>query len=433
MANTKMVKPAATEAFGLSPTLLQAKSTRFPSPLPFHHRMGGHILLFLCSLAFYIGPILLVLPVFTYYICPSSKVALWIIALDLVLILYPNQQWPNIRCLFQLWYEILHFRHNVTTETSKQFVKQNHLSILAMHPHGIIPLHGFLWCAFCDQYLPTLYGVGATTDVAQRLPVLRQVLKWISAGSAKRKVILQQMQESDQNMYILPGGVTEIFFSRRLKPTRSSSIRSIFNSDSSCSDIQTSSVGNSRTHVIKAKRYGLMKLALQTGSIIIPSYVFGGTNFFDQLATIHDDKSMSTSKGKSKSMSTRMSNNMSTDTVKELCLGLIGKFLHSLSRQMKGGITFFWGQYGTPMPYPTQITMVLGDPIVPVIGTIGDELNQNGRNGGVNGKKRTCKKIPEPTPEQVEELMSRYVDALERLFDQYKGEAGYENDILKIM
>ena len=80
-----------------------------------------------------------------------------------------------------------------------------------MHPHGIIPLHGFLWSAFCDQYLPILYGIGATTDVAQRLPVLRQLLSWVSAGSAKRQVIKAQMQVKDTNIYILPGGVAEIF------------------------------------------------------------------------------------------------------------------------------------------------------------------------------------------------------------------------------
>ena len=58
------------------------------------------------------------------------------------------------------------------------------LTILAMHPHGIIPLQGFLWPALCDQYLHDLYGFGATTDAALRIPLLRQVIGWLSAGSA---------------------------------------------------------------------------------------------------------------------------------------------------------------------------------------------------------------------------------------------------------
>ncbi len=89
--------------------------------------------------------------------------------------------------------------------TEKIFARENNLSILAMHPHGIIPIHGFLWAAFCDQYLPVLYGIGATTDAAQRLPFLRQLLIWLSAGSAERDVLKYQMQVMDKNLYILPG------------------------------------------------------------------------------------------------------------------------------------------------------------------------------------------------------------------------------------
>jgi hypothetical protein len=40
------------------------------------------------------------------------------------------------------------------------------LSIVAMHPHAIIPLHGFIWCAICDQLLPHMYGYGCTTVCA---------------------------------------------------------------------------------------------------------------------------------------------------------------------------------------------------------------------------------------------------------------------------
>ena len=106
----------------------------------------------------------------------------------------------------------------------------------------------------------------------------------------------------------------------------------------------------------------------------------------------------------------------------------IGGLLQHISRRLKGGITLYWGQYGTPMPYSTKVTMVLGDPILPVPGTLGEEMNGTGRQ-----RKRTCRKIPDPTKEQVEELMNRYVDAMERLFDQYKGQAGYGNDVLKVV
>lgn len=80
------------------------------------------------------------------------------------------------------------------------------------------------------------------------------------------------------------------------------------------------------THVILAKRRGLMKLALRTGAAIVPMYVFGGTNFFKQLATD-------------------------------------GGMLGSVSRLIKGGFTFFWGQYGLPIPFKCKCSMVMADPI----------------------------------------------------------------------
>ena len=42
----------------------------------------------------------------------------------------------------------------------------------------------------------------------------------------------------------------------------------------------------------------------------------------------------------------------------------------------------------------------------------------------VCGDKVTCERVENPTLEQVEELMARYVDAMHRLFEQYKEEAG---------
>ena len=121
--------------------------------------------------------------------------------------------------------------------------------------------------------------------------------------------------------------------------------------------------------------------------------------------------------------------------------------------------------------------MVMGDPIEPIPGTLG---NIDGADGG----KLTCTKVPNPTDEQVsgrgssisrhahphaptraytpfsairtcvpcaftqppprfraraqnhltqvEELMERYTDALTRLFDQYKAQAGYPDAVLEI-
>ena len=91
---------------------------------------------------------------------------------------------------------------------------------------------------------------------------------------------------------------------------------------------------------------------------------------------------------------------------------MVGPILEKISRSFKGGFTFFWGQYGLPIPFPSKLSMVCGDPIWPVPNAIGTDM-ANGR--------LTCKKIPNPTNEEIAELLGRCVTALERLFDQYKG------------
>ena len=49
--------------------------------------------------------------------------------------------------------------------------------VTCMHPHGIVPYAAAIWAAYCDQYLPDLYGFGATADVVLYIPFLRKCSK----------------------------------------------------------------------------------------------------------------------------------------------------------------------------------------------------------------------------------------------------------------
>ena len=92
-----------------------------------------------------------------------------------------------------------------------------------------------------------------------------------------------------RHLYILPGGVAEIF---------------------------TSTPG-SHTIVFK-KRRGLVRLSIETGAQLVPCYVFGGTDFFHNLAT--DDG-----------------------------------FFAKLSRMCRAGVTVFWGRYWLPVPFSPRV------------------------------------------------------------------------------
>ena len=82
-----------------------------------------------------------------------------------------------------------------------------------------------------------------------------------------------------KNLFILPGGIAEIF---------------------------TSTPG--RHAIVFKDRRGLIKISLQTGAELLPSYVFGGTDFFHNLATSDN-------------------------------------FLSRLSRKYKVGLTYFWWDF----------------------------------------------------------------------------------------
>lgn len=162
-----------------------------------------------------------------------------------------------------------------------------------------------------------------------------------------------------------------------------------------------------------------MKLALETGAIIYPAFVFGASDLLDQLAHV-DSKGPSTTK-----------DNDTSDDATTTMSDYIGKVMEFISRKIGGGLTLFYGKYYLPIPYNPQLSMVLGNPIYPV-----EKKNKSSASAtmkNVHGEKLTCQRVENPTTEQVEELMDRYVDALRCLFEQYKVEAGYPNDTLQII
>ena len=120
------------------------------------------------------------------------------------------------------------------------------------------------------------------------------------------------------SLFIFPGGIAEVF---------------------------ASSPGTNT--IVMKKHKGLMKLSLETGAMLTPCYVFGGTDFFNNL--------------------------------------VVGdSLLSQLSRKLRMGVTLFFGQYGLPIPFRTRVTMCIGKPI-PIEkwkgeGKIPDELISNLHN-----------------------------------------------------
>ena len=189
---------AATEGHGFSPTLVRA-SADYDSP-PFL----AWAFVTLCTASFYLGPLILASPLFVYLYDPSA--AATALATAVFLACHPVRPARRFCKWCQMFYRVFDFHHNFTPRVNEVARRSNRLSIVAMHPHcelrswrvvallsrshvrahpfscsvqllAIIPLHGFIWSAICDQLLPDMYGFGCTTDQALNLPVLRHLLQ----------------------------------------------------------------------------------------------------------------------------------------------------------------------------------------------------------------------------------------------------------------
>lgn len=223
----------------------------------------------------------------------------------------------DFRKLGQLWYEPFQYSFNLSPEEciERSKLKLHQKVIVCMHPHGIVPLHAVLWAACCDQFFTNpetnqkLYGFGAAADIVQYVPFLRNVLGFLTAGSASYNVLKTGLMEGrvacidpqtgrrPEGLFILPGGVAEIYISQP-----------------------------GRHAIFIKKRKGLMRLSIETGASLIPCYVFGGTDFFSTLTT--------------------------SDS-----------WIAKCSRKLRMALTFFWGRFGLPIPYSPRVTLCVGDPI----------------------------------------------------------------------
>jgi 2-acylglycerol O-acyltransferase 2 len=116
------------------------------------------------------------------------------------------------------------------------------------------------------------------------------------------------------------------------------------------------------------KRKGFVKLALQAGHPIVPIYTFGNTDL------LH-------------------------------CLNW--SILKWISAKLRVSITFFWGRWGSPIPYRKPLLLAVGRPIdVPTVAN--------------------------PSDAQINEYHQKVIDATIALFDAHKADFGWGHKTLHI-
>ncbi|GMI40111.1 hypothetical protein TeGR_g4593 [Tetraparma gracilis] len=221
---------------------------------------------------------------------------------------------------------------------------KGHGAIVAMEPHDILPYAIFAFAK--DDLFPEFPpGVGLMTSAVFSLPWVRQIYSYCLAGSIDKKNFARNLKEGNLCVMI-PGGVQEVALQQKQPP---GSIALYLN-----------------------KRKGFVKLALQHGSTIIPSFTF---NYDGSFRT----------------------------WIPEDTLGLNKKlgFLPMLYFG-RGGIPL-----GIPNP-PNRITVTVGEPIsVPL--------------------------IEEPTQEDIDRVHKQFVEGMVKTFEDNKVKAGYEKRTLVIL
>mmetsp|Transcript_9214 Transcript_9214/g.16949 ORF Transcript_9214/g.16949 Transcript_9214/m.16949 type:complete len:379 (+) Transcript_9214:40-1176(+) len=198
-------------------------------------------------------------------------------------------------------------------------------------PHGVLPFANMLSIPIINLFLDCPF-VGAAADVVFSTPGLRYMMTY-GCIAADRKS-MEKTLANGQCVGILPDGVAGIF---RTNPKREL--------------------------VAMKDRKGLARLALRTGTPLVPVYSFGNTAAFS-------------------------------------CWYDSFGVLEAISRKVQASFFLYWGRWFLPIPYRVQMTMAIGK-LIPV------------------------PKVENPTNEQIDDLHQRIMEGIKTTFDLHKHSIGW--------
>lgn len=245
-----------------------------------------------------------------------------------------------------------YFGLKVTIENEAAFHKLNEegkTAIFATEPHDFLPFGIFAFNSGLG-YLPGEIGETSKalmTSSVFNLPIIKHVYTWVGGLSVDKKTFRSRLAKNECVAFC-PGGVQEVIL---IDPK---------NKDDLILYLQS--------------RKGFIKLALETGTAIVPTFIFNQDNSFGYVIPR-------------------------------------GKFVTKIGRQIGILPAFFWGRSCIPfgIPNPVNISVVIGEPFdVPCEGT-------NISN------------------ESVEKYHKIFLQKMEELFERHKHAEGYGHRQLKIM
>ena len=216
-------------------------------------------------------------------------------------------------------------------------------------------------------------------DAVFWLPLVREFYLWWGGVTADKRTLLALLR-GGKSVLLLPGGIAE----QLVVPAAGEDV------------------------VILSGRKGFVRLALETGSPLVPVYCFGERRaYVTQAAT-----------------------SCASTALKRLC---------------RVGVPVFRGRFFTLMPFPTPITIVIGKPIDVPTTWRGRAAARPAGAGVAAAAASGARGMPaDPGADAaadgdaaafdaaVDALHARFVDALRELYDTHKGTCGFADTALVI-
>lgn len=214
--------------------------------------------------------------------------------------------------------------------------------IFMIEPHDVLPV-GI--CGFHDKILGLDKSViGCLSSACFAVPLMRHMYTWLRCGNVNKKSLVKALKE-DHSIVICPGGAQEVTYMKK----------------------------NTEIILYIKSRFGLVKLALETGTPMVPSFCFGQRQTYSFWVPQHTG-------------------------------------LQKMCRQFGFIPVFFFGYFGIPFapPKPAELVLVTGSVIrVPQIET--------------------------PTKADLEKYQEVLIKELERIFEENKSLHGMGDCSLKII
>eukprot|EP01025_Chloroclados_australasicus_P064469 TRINITY_DN8620_c0_g2_i2.p1 TRINITY_DN8620_c0_g2~~TRINITY_DN8620_c0_g2_i2.p1 ORF type:complete len:353 (-),score=32.87 TRINITY_DN8620_c0_g2_i2:382-1338(-) len=239
-----------------------------------------------------------------------------------------------------------YFPITVVVEDQAAF-KAEDTYLVGMEPHSVMPVA--IPSVFNDDSAVVPEGLkpihGLATSVIFWTPIVKHLWWWLGIRPAEKNVMKKYLNNG-VSLCIVPGGVRELLYMDRGKEA-----------------------------LYLSTRGGFVKLALQTGANLVPSFAFRQTELFSYIKLDY----------------------------------FIGKNLYEkLARAIRFCPLILWGRWGIPgFPKQVPMTVVVGKPI-------------------------HVTKTENPSDEMVQEYLNKFISEMERIFNQYKKQAGCEDLLLEI-